>query len=120
LFYVTLDPGQYVITGDIKTSTDSAKNFNLTGAMLTGGSFSDAFEQQGADHYFENAYVLTVTTPIHLLLDVSTNDKKNGTYDGTLTIAAVPEVSVVPEPGMAALLLAGVGMLGFSARRRRV
>ena len=119
-FYVTLDAGTYVITGDIKTTADSSKNYNLTGATLTSGSLSDPFEHQGADHYFENPYILTVTSPTELLLNVNTNNKSNGGYDGTVTIAAVPLATDVPEPASALLLLAGVGMLGFSARRRRI
>jgi hypothetical protein len=120
-FYVTLDtPGQYTITGSIKTTAGSANSFNLIGVTVTSGGASDSFEHKGSDDYFENPYVITVTTPVQLLLDVNTNDKKNGAYAGTLTVTGVPLVSAVPETGTAALLLAGLGMLGIFARRRRV
>ena len=118
-FYVNLDPGQYVVTGDIKTTADSAKNFNMTGVTLSGPSFSDAFEHQGSDHYFENAYSFTIATATRLLVSVGTNDKSGGGYDGTLTVAGSELASDVPEPATAALLLAGLGALAISARRRR-
>jgi hypothetical protein len=118
-FYVTLDAGKYVITGDIKITAASDKSFNLTGASATSGLVSDAFEHQGADHYFEDPYVISVVTPTTLLLSVGTNGKKNGEYAGTLTVADASVASVVPEPATTALLLAGAGPVGFVARRRR-
>ena len=38
-------------------------------------------------------------------------------FDG-ITVAGVP-VGVVPEPETYAMLLAGLGLLGFAARRRK-
>ncbi len=40
-----------------------------------------------------------------------------GEFNGTLSGLTV---SAVPEPGTYALMLAGLGVLGFSAKRRRV
>ena len=117
-FYVTLDAGNYVITGDIKTTAASNKNFNLSGVTVTSGSLIDSFENQGSDHYFEVPYLLTVVAPTKLFLAVDTNDKKGG-YAGTLTIAEAPIASAVPEPTTTALLLAGMVLLGIAARRRR-
>jgi hypothetical protein len=119
-FYVTLTAGEYLITGDIRTTAASAANFNLTGVTVTSGTVSDSFEQKGADNYFEAPYTLTLLAPANLLLAVSTNDKAHGAYAGTLTIADVPQATLVPEPAPAALLLAGMGLLGISARRRRL
>ncbi len=42
------------------------------------------------------------------------DDKVGGTYSGTLTL----NVSPVPEPETYALLLAGLGLLAFTARRK--
>jgi hypothetical protein len=117
-FYVTLAAGEYLITGDISTTAASNKNFNLTGVTVASGTDSDSFEQKGADNYFEAPYTLTLLAPANLLLAVSTNDKAHGAYAGTLTIADVPQATLVPEPAPAALLLAGIGLLGISARRR--
>jgi hypothetical protein len=119
-FYVTLDaPGTYTITGNLDRTVGSATNFNLSGATVSSGAVTDDFEHDVKNHYFEDAYVFTVVTPGRLLLDIGTNDKSNGAYTGTLTVANTPVASVVPEPATAALLLAGAGMLGISARRRR-
>ena len=117
LFEVTLDPGTYVITGKIDTS--GPKNYNLTGATLTAGTFSDTFENSNADHYFENPWTFTILRDTTLLLEVNTNKKNTGSYAGTLTVTGSPLVSAVPETGTAALLLAGLGVLSIAARRRR-
>jgi hypothetical protein len=119
-FFVTLDAGRYVITGDIRTTSASNKNFNLTGVTLTSGTASDSFENHGSNDYFENPYTLTLTGSTKLLLAVDTNDKAKGAYAGSLTIAEVPLAQPVSEPATAAFLLAGVGLLGISARRRRL
>ena len=42
----------------------------------------------------------------------------NGEYDGTITFNFGP-VAAVPEPETYAMLLAGLGLLGFAARRRK-
>jgi hypothetical protein len=118
-FSVTLSKaGTYTITGNLETSSTSATNFNVSGVTVTGGSVSDSFVHSGSG-YSGDPYVFTITAPGELLLAIATNDKKNGAYTGTLTVAEAPMASVVPEPATAALLLAGVGMLGISARRRR-
>jgi hypothetical protein len=119
-FFVTLDAGRYVITGDIRTTSASNKNFNLTGVTLTSGTASDSFENHGSNDYFENPFTLTLTGSTNLLLAVDTNDKAKGAYAGSLTIAEVPLAQPVSEPATAAFLLAGVGLLGISARRRRL
>lgn len=41
-----------------------------------------------------------------------------GTFNGGLTVASLP-VSAVPEPETYALMLAGLALVGFSARRRQ-
>jgi hypothetical protein len=43
---------------------------------------------------------------------------KGTSYFGTVTVSAVP-VSAVPEPGTYALMLAGLGVMGVVARRRK-
>lgn len=58
----------------------------------------------------------SLTTGYQYRLDVSGKDNKNviGTYSGSLTVQAVP------EPESYAMFLAGLGLMGVIARRRRV
>ena len=122
-FYVTLDPGKYVITGTLGASAGSSNSYNITSASLDGGASPDAFEQLSRNSYSEDPYVFTVATATRLFLDVKTNANNNhntGGYTGTLTVADFTPAPAIPEPATTALLLAGLGVLGISARRRRV
>ncbi len=42
-----------------------------------------------------------------------------GVFDATLSVAGGDTVTAVPEPETYAMLLAGLGLIGFSARRRQ-
>jgi len=44
----------------------------------------------------------------------------NGEYEGTITFNFGPVAAPVPEPETYAMLLAGLGLLGFVARRRKL
>jgi hypothetical protein len=56
----------------------------------------------------------TSTTPLVLTLSGITSTKGTPIYSGELSVAAVP------EPETYAMFLAGLGALGFMARRRRM
>ena len=49
---------------------------------------------------------------------VSSNVQAYFTANNTLHVAAIDNVAAIPEPSEYALMLAGLGMLGFMARRR--
>ena len=56
----------------------------------------------------------------HTLTFVGSGDATSGSYTGSLTVTAVSDpVTTVPEPETYALMLAGLGAVGFLARRRR-
>jgi PEP-CTERM motif len=123
-FYVTLAPGSYVITGSLLgVPTDRGNGYNVNSATLKSGAApDDAFEQSGRNDYTEDPYAFTVVTTTNLFLDVVANlntHNNTGTYQGTLTVTGTPLASAVPEPATTALLLAGLGVLGISARRCR-
>jgi hypothetical protein len=48
-----------------------------------------------------------------------TNNAVNGTYAATVPNTTAFAITPIPEPGTYALLLAGLGVVGFVARRRR-
>jgi hypothetical protein len=72
----------------------------LTSVAVNGGSASLTWGSSPAGNY-----ILTVAG--------ATNGTQGGIYNGALTVSAVP------EPETYAMMLAGLGALGFLARRRK-
>lgn len=91
------------------TMTLSGQYLKLTGVSLNGvaGLFGTMgkWTFAGVDG--------TSTTPLVLTLTGVTSTKGTPIYSGELSVAAVP------EPETYAMFLAGLGALGFMARRRR-
>ncbi len=48
-----------------------------------------------------------------------TNDWDGFWEEGIISVEYLPEMGVVPEPATWAMMIAGFGMVGFAARRRR-
>jgi len=51
---------------------------------------------------------------------VATTDETSGQYFGNFTLAAPAPVAAIPEPETYAMFLAGLGLLGFASRKRKV
>jgi len=120
-FYVVLDPGTYTFSSSVDATDEELKRvwvsythnknqghkddiFSLTGDA-SGTSYSGSFSD----------LVVTEPTKVYLVVDTLWGKhSKGGHFQGTLDIT-----SAVPEPTTAALLLAGLGMMGFIGRRQR-
>ncbi|BCM24231.1 FxDxF family PEP-CTERM protein [Methyloradius palustris] len=104
------------ITGSILYGTGSATLFNkvysLVPATFSGGSFgSSTFS--GDTFSFKNV----VAGDYELLISGITS--KVGNKFGTALIGAEYTVSAVPEPKTSGMFLAGLGIIGFIASRRK-
>lgn len=117
-------PGDYSGGGTIKFSLSSAADVSFStsaGTPFTVGYLSGP----GLTGFVPISYGLGTTGPI----DLTGGGPYTYTTSGvallvpsslTVDINAVPEVSAVPEPQTCGMLLAGLAVIGFSVRRRRM
>ncbi len=116
-FYVELGPGTYSFSSEVDATGQLdlasvwfsfAKDKNANGKNDLG-----SFTSVGQD-FTGNLTTLTLTQTRNVYVNVDTVLGKKGSdvFNGTLTVSAVP------EPTSTALLMAGIGMLGFMSRRR--
>jgi len=117
-WYVTLGPGTYSFS-----STVSSVGFDLTEVWLSTskdhkcchandyGDLNQVSPTQWST--LSQPLVLTQTTDVYLDVNTHLGKLTDGNFAGSVWVAQVP------EPASAALLLAGCGLLGLVAVRRR-
>jgi len=103
--------------GSVDSSAIGAQDIDFSSVVLTlGGSTVATFANNGTDA--QEHYVLgqTLLAPgSYSLVITGTQTPDAASYAGNLAVAVAP----VPEPENYAMLLAGLGALGFVANRRR-
>lgn len=87
----------------------ASEDINFTSVTLNGHLLTLASD--GPVDYAYTSSLLYLTGPLTLVVVGTSGD--NASYSGTFNMA------VVPEPDTIALLMAGLGVVGFVARRRR-
>jgi hypothetical protein len=119
-FYVTLGPGTYTFSSSGLSDPTSAFNkvwlsYSDDKRAHNGNDIVDFSKTDKHDVFLSQTgtYTFKDTTTVYLNVD-TTKDKRP--FSGFFTVSSV---SAVPEPATGALLLAGLGMLGFMGRRRR-
>lgn len=114
-FYVDLDPGTYSFSSTVSAFGDAdVSNVWFSGSKdKSAKGPNDYVFDQGPDGSYTRTGSYTFDAPTRVFIDVKSNGSKGVSgYNGSLTVAAVP------EPATTALLLAGLGMMGFVGLRR--
>ncbi len=140
---VTINGISQTFTWDL-TQSNSGKSY-LSNSVTQGlGSYDQAYQLQngtnGSGRYLQGiSYIYSSVNAFNLGLSydqnwsynvqkgdlgetqVASNDQfeQDFYFNGTPTFIAINSVAAVPEPETYAMLLAGIGMIGFITRRRR-
>ncbi|HZT54606.1 MAG TPA: FxDxF family PEP-CTERM protein [Burkholderiaceae bacterium] len=113
----TLTGGSFLTTGSVDSSAIGGQDIDFTGITIMRGATTVAsFANGGTDAQEHYTLAQTLLTPGNYALVVTgTQSVDAASYAGNLAMVAAP----VPEPEAYAMLIAGLGVLGFVARRRR-
>lgn len=108
-------PVATTLTGIVTSVVSGGQDIDFTTLTLTGPSGPLSFAQTNADPF----EIWTISTAVlsagaYTLTLIGTNSAAIGTYSGNLAVAAIPEA------GTYGMMLAGLGLVGFLVRRRRL
>ena len=106
-----------IVTSSVTTVVNGAQNIDFSALRLAGPAGVFSFELVLSDPFETWALFPTLLgAGSYTLSLLGTNSPAPASYGGNL---AASIVSVVPEPHIYALLLAGVGLVGFMAARHK-
>ncbi len=109
----------YTLTFDYSPRPGVAANSNGIEVLWNNNSLG-SFTQAGAGQHVWSSQTLnllaTGSTSTLLFRAIGTSDSLGGSLDNVRLTATSP----VPEPETYAMMLAGLGLLGFAARRKKV
>jgi hypothetical protein len=117
-FFVALNPGTYTLSGTV-----GSVGFNLNHVWLAESAAPDPFGPSSLQVFTKNTprefsdspFGLTLTKAADLYINIDTRlgSPAYGAFAGALRVSAVPESASL------ALMLAGIGVLGFVCVRRK-
>ena len=114
----TLTGASYLTTGAVDSSAIGGQDIDFNSIMIMQGATTIAtFANSGTDaqEHYTLAQTLVAAGSYSLVIS-GIQSADAASYAGNLAVVAV---SLVPEPETYALMLAGLGVVGFVARRRR-
>lgn len=112
-------------TGTASTSAVGAQDLDFTSLFISAAATPNVPLASFAGNLGSDATEFFSLTPLHLdpgaynLVVTGANSLDPASFSGTLTVAGAGAVAAVPEPETYALMLAGLGAVGFVAARRR-
>lgn len=103
--------------GQVSANFTGGSGYDVTGVTLDGASFlpllNSTFGNTGADYWL--LLLPTLSATVHQIVVSGTPMANTQGFVGSLSLSVI----AVPEPETYAMLIAGLGLVGFMARRRK-